>query len=306
MKTFSITELASEEFIKSVFRKYGWNLEKLKGKVHPHEDFFLISEKYPIFAVADGVTLIQFLAEKKEYPIPSPAGDVARIFCEELVKSAEARYKSFKDSDIKEIFRKANAAVGEYNREHGRAKETVDYWNTDFYAATAAFAVIKNDIVYWGSICDSYIMRFSSDGAIIFQSPDCNAKAEAEPPRFTGDVNDRKEKAQYIWSIKRNGIDENGKLVGYGVATGEETANRYLNFGSFRVLKGDLILVLTDGFENYVQLPEFISLFTKWPDDIKLRFVEFTAAKTKENPDKFGHERSLIVVPCSSVGLGQS
>lgn len=296
MNKFSIIEPPTKEFIKIALQRYGLNSEEIKSESHPQEDFLLVSEKYPIFVVADGVTLIQFIIEKKEYPNPSPAGDIARVFCNELMKATEARYESFKDSDIKEVFKIANKAVGQYNRERGRTKETVDYWGNDFYAATAAFVVIKDNAVYWGSICDSFITHFSTNSTMLFISPDCNVKAEAEAPKFIGDKNDTKAKSKYIWSTKRNGIDDAGKLIGYGVVTGEEATNRYLNFGSFEAKKDNLIAIFTDGFENYVRLPEFISLFTKWPDDIELRLKEFTATKAKDNPDKFGRERSLIII----------
>ncbi|MDD4995601.1 MAG: protein phosphatase 2C domain-containing protein [Patescibacteria group bacterium] len=297
MKKFSIIEPPSKEFIKIALREFGLKLEDIKNGLHPKEDFLLVSEKYPIFVVADGVTLIQYLVERKEYPNLSPAGEIARVFCEEFLKAAEDKYELFHESDIREIFQIANQAAGKYNQEHGRTKETVDYWNNDFYAATAAFAVIIDKKVYWGSIGDSYIMHFKNDGSLFFKSPDINAKVEAEAPPYVGDANDVKAKAQYVWSQKRNGVNDEGKLIGYGVVTGEEAANRYLNFGSFEVEPGDLVAVITDGFEEYMELPEFLSILSQWPHDMEECFKKFTARKaTVDAPEKYGHERSLIVV----------
>lgn len=163
MKYFSILESPPEEFAKIAIREIGGDPEKFKTQSYPQEDFYAISEKYPIFAVADGVTLIQYIKDNKEYPNPSPAGDVARIFCEEIVKAAESRYESFEESDIKEIFRIANNAVGEYNRERG-----------NLYSATAALVIIKNNKAYWCSICDSYVMHFDKNGNVKFKSPECH------------------------------------------------------------------------------------------------------------------------------------
>jgi serine/threonine protein phosphatase PrpC len=233
MKYFSILEPASEKF---------------RGYIYPQEDFLLVSEKYPIFAVADGVTLIQFLIEKKEYPNPSPAGDVARVFCEEIVKAAEARYESFEEFDIKEIFRIANKAVGEYNNQ-----------KDNLYSATAALVIIKNNKAYWCSICDSYVIHFDKNGNTKFKSQECRP---------------------------------------YVVVNGEEKANELLNYGSFEVKEGELVALFTDGFENYFKIPEFISLFQKWPADLESQVKKFTAAKTDEDPEKFGHERSLIMISC--------
>lgn len=296
MKYVSLLETPSEKFIELEVRKMGLDPEKFRNTAHPQEDFLCVSGKYPIFIVADGVALIQFLIEKKEYPNPSPAGDVARIFCEEALKAAEARYESFGESDIKEVFRVGNNAVGEYNRRHGRTKDTVDYWHTDFYAATAALVVMKENQVYWGSICDSYVMHFDAKGTLGFRSPDCNTMVQAEAPKFAGDSSDEKARAQYAWRVKRNGVNEKGERVGYGVVTGEPEALLYLASGSFSVQEGDLISVLTDGFEEYMKLPEFVSLFTKWTDDLEFQVKKFTTTKIDEDPEKFGHERTLVAV----------
>jgi hypothetical protein len=296
MKYFSTLEAPSEKFVKLAIEKMGGKLEEFGNKSHPQEDFLLKSEKHPIFVVADGVTLIQYILDKKDYPNPSPAGEIARIFCEELIRSAESVYETFQESNVKDIFIKANEAVGKYNKEHGRTKETVDYWDNDFYAITAAFVVIKENVVYWGSICDSYVAYFDKNGVQNFISPKCNDLRQVEPPKFTGDPSDRKAKTIYTWSTTRNGINENGGRIGYGVVTGEPEAGEYLSSGSFQIKEGDLVTVLTDGFEDHLKLPDFISLFTCWPSSLESEVREFTHKKAEEDPETFGHERSLFVI----------
>src|ERR1035437_923497 len=262
MKCFNILEAPSEKFVELAVKKMGRNIEDFTHIEHNQEDFLMKSEKYPIFVVADGVTLIQYILDKKDYPNPSPAGDVAHIFCEEFIKVAEEKYNSFQESDIRKIFEMANEAVGKYNAEHGRTKETVDYWSNDFYATTAAFVIIKEDKVYWGSICDSYITHFDKNGLLKFSSPNCNELKQAEAPKFTGNVSDQKAKAIYAWSANRNRMNKNGERIGYGVVTGEPEALEYLSVGSFSIEKGDLVAILTDGFEDHMRLSEFISFFT--------------------------------------------
>lgn len=296
MKQFSILEAPSEKFIKLVVEKMGRKLEELESIAHSQEDFLLKSEKYPIFVVADGVTLIQYVLNKNKYPNPSPAGEIARIFCEEFIRHAEDRYDSFKESDLKDIFKVANDAVGKYNAEHGRTKETVDYWDNDFYAITASFVVIKDNMAYWGSICDSYVMHFGSDGSLKFSSPKCNDLKQAESPKFTGDLSDKVAKIKYTWSTIRNGMNDKGERIGYGVVTGEPEALSYVSSGSFSIQEGDTVALLTDGFEDYMKLPEFISLLTGWSPNLESEIKEFTNQKAEEDPEIFGHERSLIVV----------
>lgn len=263
---------------------------------YPQEDDFRVSTKYPIFVVADGVHLCQFDIEHRKYPEPSPAGEVAKLFCVKAIETVETLYKSFNKQDIERVFRIANDAVGSYNRAHGRTKETVDWWDTDYYAATAALAVIKDNTVYWGSVCDSYVMHFNNNGLLCFQSPTCTSKKQVEPPEYTGDPNDLKAKTQYKWRVRRNGVNDKGQRIGYGVITGEPEALLYLSNGTFSIQSGDLVEVLTDGFEEYMKLPRFISLHTNWSVDLQSRLKQFTSLMANRNQEKYGRERTLLIV----------
>ena len=295
MKTIGITEPPSQLFLDRTLSKYGLTREYLASGV-PQEDYLLISNRYPIFVVADGVTLIQNLIEKRPYPNPSPAGDVTRIFCEAMVAELEFRYQSVTESDLREAFRAANAAVGAYNNTHGRTRASVDYWNCDYVAATAAFAVIKEASVYWGSICDSYVMCFAEDSTLQFKSPNCHDLTEVKPAAFEADEKDPKARAQYVWRTKRNALNASGARVGYGVVTGEHEANRYLSTGSFSAHPGDVITVCTDGFEDHLKRPEFTRLLGSWPDDLEQQVREQAARLQEQDPETFGHERTLIAV----------
>jgi hypothetical protein len=261
----------------------------------PREDFFAVSEKYPIFIVADGVTLIQYVIEGKKYPNPSPAGDIAKIFCEKALIEAEKRFENFLEIDIVEVFRAGNSAVGEYNRQNGRTKETDDFWDNDLFAATAAVAVIKDNKLFWGTLCDSYVMQFDENGELKFRSPDCHTKKQADPEeKYSGDKDDRKVAAKYFWRVKRNRINSNSERVGYGVVTGEPEALNYLSSGTLDVEAGDLVSVLTDGFEPYMKMSDFLSLFKNWSEDLEMQIKNFTEIKSTENQKVFGHERTLI------------
>jgi len=70
---------------------------------------------------------------------------------------------------------------------------------------------------------------------------------------------------------------------------------KYLCSGVLTPQKGDICGILTDGFEDYIKLPEFISLFTDWSTQLESDVKIFTSAKARENPEKYGHERSIII-----------
>jgi hypothetical protein len=281
-----------EAFFKNRLRV---DTERLEQFVHPQEDYVLISEWYPIFAVADGVTLE--LNADGTYPVPSGAADVARIFCEAFVKAAEQRFKDMSEAALGETFGAANAAVGVYNESKERREDTINYWDYDLFAATAAFAVIKDDCVFWGSLCDSFVARIDTKGNLVFKSPEC-WPLERQQKYLPADWQSHPEgeRKKEIRRVYRNGVNEKGELIGYGVVTGEHAAERYVNYGSFTLEPGECIMFYTDGFEQYFNVPEFRALFAQWPGDLDARVIEMTRAKAKEDPKNFGHERSLIAV----------
>jgi hypothetical protein len=293
MKYFTILEPPSEKFIEIAVRKAGWDPGKFKIPAHFQEDYFLFSKNYPIFVVADGVTLE--LDKNGNYPNPSGAGEAAKIFCEEIVRLCEKKYEEFGGADTISIFKEANKAVGDYNEKQGRTKEKINFWDFDLFAATGAFVVVKNKTVYWASICDSYVIRFDKNNSLIFQPPNCWQNAEKKLPPDWKDI-ELNERKKIIRKVYRNGINEKGELIGYGVITGEEAAKRYLNYGKFSAEGDDMVAILTDGFENYIILPEFLSLFRQDWNNLESRVKQFTNIKSKESPEKFGHERTLIMI----------
>lgn len=297
MKIFRLTEPASEEHVRIALHDLGIKDEAVARYLHrPQEDYTLASQAYPIFVVADGVTLMTCLFDGKAYPDPSPAGEAARIVCETFVRAAEDRYASFSGSDIPEIFQLVNEAVAVYNAKRGRESGSVNYWNLDYYSATAAFAVVKDGVLYWGSICDASVILVDPLGAQRFHSPKRQELVESRPAPFIGDDGDPGACAQYRWRELRNKVNNNGKRVGYGVVTGEPNALLYLASGQEFVQSGEILLLCTDGFEPYTEQADFISLFTQWPADLDQQVRGFTMRQAQEQPNVFGSERSLIVV----------
>ena len=107
----------------------------------PQEDYFVVSKKYPIFVVADGVSLN--FNNDSDYPGHSGAGKAAKIFCEVVTSEAEKRYETFKEENLKDIFELGNKAVLEYNISNGRTKNTINYYDFDLFSATTSFLLIK-------------------------------------------------------------------------------------------------------------------------------------------------------------------
>lgn len=258
---------------------------------HPQEDYSLTSKKYPIFVVADGVTLN--FDNEKDYPKGSGASQAAKIFCETVITEAEKRYENFIKQDIKHIFNLGNEAVRKFNESQNRAADTINYWDKDLFSATTAFALIKDNKLYWWSLCDSGVMLFDKKGKKLFASPGGWVTCKKNLPKDWNTINE-KEKVKMLHKDYRNVVDEGGAPIGYGVVDGEETATVYLNHSIIDTSPGDLIFIYTDGFENYFNHKEFINIFENWPKNMEQQVEKFLSEKSKEDTAKYGSEKTLI------------
>jgi len=295
MKIFKLWEPVSGLILKTVsaLDSFGVEIDE-KGKYfHPREDFLAASKKLSIFAVADGVTLE--LNERGSYPKPSGAGAVAKIFCRAIVQEIEKAYSRLTVPGLKKVFAKANSAVAKYNRSHGRAPGRLDYWSYDLFAATAAWAAVKENQVYWSTLCDSSLACFDGHGRIKFKSPDCWETYRKNLPSDWTKLPEA-ERKKIARRVYRNGVNARGELIGYGVVTGEKAAERYLKYGRFTVDKGDVVFVFSDGFEGYIGQPDFVKMFADWSSGLTKKVKVYTADKSLKNPSGFGRERTLIAL----------
>jgi hypothetical protein len=258
MKYLSILEQSSKEAIRAFAEKRNLTEHLPETYQHPQEDYLIASNSPPVFVVSDGVTLnFKRLIERNEkYPNPSPAGEVAKIFCEAVIKNATEKYSEFDASQIVKIFQVANSEVKNYNEQVGKSDISGNI--TGFYAATGSFVIIKDNKAYWASICDAFVAHFDKDMNIKFIST--------------------------------------GLCSPYAVINGEERMAEHLEKGVFYLENDDRIFVFTDGFEPYVKNNDFLEIFKNWEDDLEKRIAEFSKLMNLKDPENYGHERSLIAV----------
>ncbi len=258
MKYFSIIKPTSEELVHKFAEKVNLVEYVKKNYSYPQEDYLLTSNNPPVFVVSDGVTLnfMKLVEYNKEYPNPSPAGDVSRIFCESVIESVKEKYNNFKLNDILDVFKYANGKVFEYNKKVG--KSDISGNKTGFYSATGSFVVILDNKAYWASICDSFVAQFDKEMNIKFIS--------------------------------------SGVCRPYAVINGEEQMAEYLDSGVLDIEEGDRIFVFTDGFEQYIKNPDFQKIFLEWDKNIENNIDKFSEKMILEDLEKYGHERSLISI----------
>jgi serine/threonine protein phosphatase PrpC len=230
------------------------------------------------------------------YPTPSGAYELAKLFCHTIIENAENMYEQFSEEKLIELFKIGNEVAKKFNESSGRNKESIDYREFDLFAATTAFVIIKESRVYWWSLGDSGITAFDENKSNIFQSPEAwpdekeKISATGNTPLTDTEFNKLKKR------LFRNALTEEGERFGYGVITGEDSACVYLNTGSFTLKKGFLILIYTDGYENYIPLSEFVKTFNNWTDDIDTRFDDFILQKSREDSNLYGREKTIVAV----------
>ena len=258
MQYVSILEQSTKEAVK-IFAEKRNLLEYLPEQYqHPQEDYLIASDVPPIFVVSDGVTLnVKKLAEDNmQYPNPSPAGEVAKIFCETVIESASEKYDEFDAKKIISVFKEANGVVYKYNQQVGRSEISGN--STRLYAATGSFVIIRNNKAYWASICDAFVAHFDKDMNVKFMST--------------------------------------GLCSPYAVINGEERMAEHVEWGVLDMAAGDRIFVFTDGFEHYVKNSDFLNLFKNWDNGLREQIATYSKEMNLKDPGKYGHERSLIAI----------
>jgi len=302
MKIIKIYQPPSARLKHMVAEKRGWRTTK--GFERLREDSFSQSKKFPIFAVADGVTLVVEPCDL--YPCPSGAGEVARIFCKSAIKHSEKTYANFQTKNILDIFSGANIEVESYNCRFNRTKKAINYFDIDYFCATAAFALASNSELFWGAIGDSRVTLKDKNGKTKFTSHDRVAPIEKLTAMKIKNPKPQ-EKKYFQQKNFRNKIGENGKLMGYGVISGEKEALPYVECGKVKIQKGDQLFIYTDGFTPYFKLRNFRELFLKWPANLEKKISDFVQVYTEDNlplkPEKqyqflykYASEKSLFAV----------
>ena len=258
MKQISILESPSKEVVRAFAEKRNLTEHLTEAWQHPQEDFLIASNEPPVFVVSDGVTLnfMKLIENNTKYPDPSPAGDVAKIFCEAVVQYAKEKYKVFGEGGIVDVFKYANNQVRDYNEKVG--KTDISGNQTGYYSATGALVIIKDNKAHWASICDSFIAHFDKEMNLKFMK----------------------------W----------GWCKPYAVINGEERMADHIESGILNIAEGDHAFVFTDGFEYFMQNPDFLKLFKEWDEGLNDRITEFSKGANLKDPEKYGHERSLIAI----------
>ena len=263
---------------------------KTIGLNFPVEDQYYANDREAI--VADGITrdpigISDFSKHTnidmiKQYPRPSGAELAARKVCDSFSNSS---------GTLKERLVIANKEVKVLNQKYIK---NCDYLENDYYGTVASCINIQNNVLNYAYICDCGIIVYDSNGNIKF-------KTEDDKELYSDPYIDKigipwylPEAREIVRSKYRNNLNNiiDGKCVSYGALTGEEDAIHFIREGSVHLDNEDIIVVYSDGFTNYLNDNEFINQLLNFN---KEKFEEFIENKSKEDYEKYGKEKTLVI-----------
>src|SRR3989344_593600 len=145
--------------------------DAVKFNRKPNEDYFLASEKHPIFSVADGVT--RYVAEDLRYSYPAGARAAAQIFCQSAVEYLENEFEKgtgLQEKTMRETLKFANGRIRELNENEGMTKETINYRDRDFFDCVGIVTVISRSTLLYGYLSDCGLVLFSKENKLLFRT----------------------------------------------------------------------------------------------------------------------------------------
>ena len=257
----------------------------------PEEDYFLVDNN--IFCIADGVTRDLIGGEirpypknedeaiyiAKHYPNPSGAYMSSKIIVEKFIEYLSQNKSNNNEKNIYEAIKEANKDVWKINK-----NRKIDYIGEDLYCSVATGGIIEEKQLYCFSIGDCYIKVFDNDYKEIFTTVHDHFFMEEYEEKFL-------KKGLYSWDDPRSriliraGLRNNsiisydGKKVGYGALTGEDSAMDFIKTYKVPLEKAKYICAYSDGCIPYFETHE-------------------EAKKTIINPERIaddGSERTLII-----------
>ena len=262
----------------------------------PNEDFYLVSKKYPLFVIADGVTQGKFRSGKYkgEYAFPAGAKMAAQIFCHSILEFLEKKLNSRNKRDvnfagfIEKSFDLANQKIRELNEIEGIDKR-LDYLEYDLFDTVGVVGFLIKDTVYYGYVGDCGLAIFNQNSNLKFQTKDAVLPAIERAKKIYKNWQNFSQVKKTL--IFHRDLRNNPDGKGYGSFSGESGVKKYYKIGKKILKPGDLVVFYSDGFINYFRFQKFIEILRKRH---KKELDMLTLKKTKENYEKYGTDGTFI------------
>jgi len=257
----------------------------------PNEDCYRVSKKFPIFAVADGVTQAHY--KTGQYVFPKGAKEAAEIFCRATISHLEkpmARGSKRIIKHIKEAFNRANEKIKILNEKYGIDKK-MNYVEYDWFDTVGVAGIIAKNTLSYGFVGDCGLAIFDRNNKKKFQTKDMVLPAIKRFRKTYKDYKKLLPSSQTI--IIHKDFRNNPNKKGYGSFTGEPTVQNYYKIGSKKLEKGDLIVFYSDGFFELLKDKDFIKILR---EKNRQKLDALVMKKAKENPEKYGGDRTFVAL----------
>lgn len=256
----------------------------------PIEDQFCVLDNEAI--VADGITrdsvgvfdlsTVSLTDVILKYPRPSGAELAAKEICYTFSKV---------NGTLKNKLIECNKSVKKLNDKY---IENCDYLQNDYYGAVASSVHIEKDVLSYSYICDCGVIVYDKLGNVKFQTEDDKELYSDYYINRLGIPWNLPESRVIVRRDYRNNLEniQDGKCVSYGALTGEKSAESFIREGKIELLKGDIVLVYSDGFTSFLHDSEFISNVVNFNRE---SFEQYVNNKSNEDYEKFGKEKTIVI-----------
>lgn len=246
------------------------------------EDYYKVNEN--IFCVADGVTRDSINGEAicypkskeqveewiKVYPNPSGAYECAKICAENFVKYiSEAHEKISKELILKTI-KIVNKDISKINE-----KRQIDYLANDLFCCVAVGGCIVDNTLYCFSIGDCHITVIDEDFNELFTTINNHLQFENYLDNVYCKENEFDwNKAEDRVMVRRDYRNKpqmkyNGKEISFGVISGEEVAEYYVDVYEVNLSNAKYICAYSDGCEPFFASKEKLQQIVKNPNELQ-------------------------------------
>lgn len=166
------------------------------------------------------------------------------------------RNNDLKEQHIRHAANCGNEAVREYGESVDITPKTTDWLHRDLAACVASGAVMQGDNVVWFHLPDCGLAIYSKDGIKVKTDNEINDENPLDIADKGHHHIDEKMKFLEQWEPRRRYIinkevrNRPHADMPYGTFTGEQTAMAFVNTGTWKMEKGDILALHSDGLED--------------------------------------------------------
>jgi serine/threonine protein phosphatase PrpC len=211
----------------------------------PNEDAYFVDVAARAFSVVDGVTRSR--DQSGRYPDPSPAKKAADLVVATASKVLNVVPRNCPESLLRFAFRSANEAIRGYAADLPKN----DYLFNDYPGAVTTMLLIDGDFATYAHIGDCILLHIDEDGRVTRLTEEQTAKAQDWVLSSSVPLSDL-ERYRKLRMRCRNIKDS---PYCFGVLTGEPIAETFVTVGRRQLSPGDVLILLSDGFGPFLELP---------------------------------------------------